>query len=272
MRNIVTLFSCCFALSSLNAMQTQPWLGNWLEFEASIFQTHTESSHVDTSHGKKPHFLHLEKSTASLEFMPLENLSTEVAIDLAKTHKESYGFEALTFGSRYNLLNDLVGDPVSLTAGLAFTLSTAHRIKDLSSTENGIFQTKLNIACGREFDYSDSGYWHLWANGYLGAASSGSPWLGAELHIERAIVDTHYFDLFLQAEKGLSPHKLHNLCSFQGYSKIGYQYEEISLKYSYKKVALGSCFLQVTKRLHARYCPTDSWSVMLGVDIPFSPW
>lgn len=273
MRRVALTLALLFvSTSSLQALQTKPWLGNWLEFEGSLYQTHTESHHVATRHATKEKELHSELTTASLEFMPLADLSTELELDLAKTQKKPYGFEAVKGGFRYSWLNDLAGDPVSLTTGLAISLSTASRVKDLSSKEHGVFETAVQVACGREFGYTEESYWHVWLATGAGLASSGSPWLGGEIHFKHVFQKEHSLDLFVQGEKCFSSHDLSHLSQFHSWSRVRYEYEEVGVKYAIKKEALGSLFLQLTRRIHARFCPTQTWSVQLGIDIPFSPW
>lgn len=261
-----------FCSVELLSLQNKPWLGNWLEFEASIYQTHVQSRTVDTASGAKHKFLHNDQTSASLEFMPYVDLSTELELNVAKTQKEPYGFESLKGACRYRLLNDLTGDDVSLTAGLVASLSTPARVKDLSSLAHGVFEVEARVALGREFALQEDGYYKAWGLVKSGIASSGAPWIGAEMHLERVFLQNHHIDLFLRAEKGLSSQRLHHLADFHSWSRIGYQYEELGLSYRLKEVALGSFYVEATTRLHARFCPKNSWSARVGFVLPFSPW
>lgn len=254
------------------ALEKEPWLGNWLEFEGALYQTHTQSKSVDTANGSRQKFLHAERTTASLEFMPLVNLSTEIALDFAKTQKRAYGFEAFKAAMRYSLFNDLTGDLLSVSTGVAASLSTPSRVKDLSSVEHGVCELEAQLALGREFGYAHGGFYRVWAYGLAGVASSGSPWLSGKIELDRILHDRHFFALFFRAERGLSSQKLRHLSDFHSWSQIGYRFEELGLKYTFKQMAVGSFYLQCTTRIHARYCPKDSWSVQLGMIIPFSPW
>lgn len=258
--------------SELVSVQNKPWLGNWLEFEASIYQTHAQSRTVDTATGTKHKRLHQDRTTASLEFMPYVDFSAELELDLAKTQKEPYGFEAITASCRYRLLNDLTGNAVSLTAGLVTSLSTPTRVKDLSTDAHGVFEVEARLAVGREFVQQEGSYYKAWGFAKTGVASSGAPWIGIEVHLERVFLQNHHVDLFFRAEKGLSSNKLHHLSDFHSWSRIGYQYEELGLGYRLKEIGLGSLYLEATTRLHARYCPKHTWSARLGFIVPFSPW
>lgn len=248
-----------------SSVEKEPWLGNWLEFEGALFQSHTQSRF-------KHKFLHAERTRASIEFMPLADLSAAFELDLVDTQSKDYGFEAIKAACRYKLLNDLTGDPVSLTCGLKAALSTPSRVKDLSSIQHGVFETEAFLVMGREFAYHDKSYYKAWGLIKSGLASSGSPWLGLEAHFTRVFKNRHYIDLFFRAEKGLSSRKLHHAHDFHSWSRIGYTYEDIGLTYRLKEIALGSLYLEATTRLHARYYPKHAWSLQLGFVIPFSPW
>jgi hypothetical protein len=209
MKKYLSLLFVCTSIN-LHAVQAEPWLGNWLEFEGAIDQKHTQSKTVDTKNGTKHIFLHQEKTSASLEFMPDPDVSAEAVLDLTKTQKRSYGFDALTASGRWKLLNDLAGDPVTLTAGLVMSLSTPKHVKDLSSTKKGVFETEARLAIGREFGLQDNAYNKVWLLAKSGIASTGSPWIGFEAVLGRSINDRHNFDIFFRSEKGLSSHKLYN--------------------------------------------------------------
>ncbi len=256
----------------LFSFQKEPWLGNWLEFVGSLYQEHTQSHSVDTKEGSKEKFLHAERTRASLEFMPLEDLSTTLELMLVDTQSKEYGFEAARVGCRYRLLNDLTGDPLSLSCGFITSLSTPKRVKDLSSIEHGVFENELFASFGREFAYHNKSYYKSWGVVKSGIASSGSPWLGLEAHFGRVLHGEHYIDLFFRAEKGLSSHKLHHLNSFHSWSRVGYTYDDVGISYRLKELAYGSFYIEAATRLHARYCPKHTLSVQLGFFIPFSPW
>jgi hypothetical protein len=263
----------CLICMPLGALEREPWLGNWLEFEAALSQKHTQSHRVDTKRRVVHKKLYKEQTSAFIEFMPFEDFSAAAQLDLAKTQRHSYGFDRVAASCRYRLLNDLIGDPVTLALGLASSLSTPSRVKDLSSNQHGVFDTEARIAFGREFIIHEGNYSKVWCQLYSGLASSGDPWLGLEAHIGQVFShEAQHLDLFFRAERGLASHKLRHLSRFHSYSRIGYEYEEVGLSYRYKEVGLGSLYAEATTRLHAHFCPKDAWSVRLGLLIPFSPW
>lgn len=258
--------------SSLSALQKEPWLGNWLECVASLNESRTQSSTVNTASGKKHDRLYADRTIATIEFTPLIDLATALELGLSKTQSKPYGFENVKASCRYRILDDLVSDPVSLTTGVVCALSTPRRVKGLSSCAHGVFETEGHFALGREFWQHARSYYQAWLLGFGGIASSGSPWVGFEAHLGRVIHQKHYFDLFFRFNKGLSSHKLHRLSNFHSWSRIGYEFEELGIGYRLKEIALGSCYIEATTRILARSCPSNVWSVKVGLVLPFSPW
>lgn len=261
------------ALSSkLAALQNEPWLGNWLEFEATLSESHTSSSRLETKKGVRRKLLHRDATAVQLEFTQKENLSWELELDLAKTQKKGYGFDALKADIRYQFLNDLRGDPVTFTLQAIGSLSTPSRVRDLSSQQHGVCDIEARLVAGREFIIDEENFYKAW--GYLssGIASSGSPWVGAQAHFGKVFCKNHLLDLFFSVEKGLSSEKLRSPHHFHSWSRIGYQYEELGLSYKLKRLGTGTFYVEGRKRLHARFCPKNSWSLTLGFTLPFSPW
>lgn len=267
------LFSCLFLtfqVTSFSAVSRQPWIGNLFEFQGSVSQSHTQSHSINTRERNKKKALYSDMTTMKLSAVPMEQLSVALELDFTKTKSHHFGFDAFKASARYDWLDDVAGDAISLTTGIATSFSTASRIADLSSQNHGVAELEVNSAVGKEFGYSDSGFYRVWAAGFAGIANQGSPWIGMECRLEKVIRDSHFIALFLQAEKGLSPGKLSKETCFRRWASIGYEFEEVGVRYSFKKYALGTAYTQVTKRVHARFCPDNSWSFQIGVNIPFS--
>lgn len=264
-----SLLSCLFlSFASLPAASRQPWLGNLYELEASLVQNHTRSSQIDTARGREHKSLHSDLTMMKLSVVPLLDTSAEVELDLARTQSHHFGFDAFKAAVRHAWLNDLAGDIVSVGTGMSASVSTSSRVADLSSHNHGVTELEMNSAIGKEFGYSDSGFYRVWAAGFVGIANKGSPWIGVECQFEKVIRDCHFIALFFQAEKGTSSNKL--CAHFHRWASVGYEFQEIGARYSFKEYSLGTVYAQVVKRIHARYCPDNSWSIQVGVMVPFS--
>jgi hypothetical protein len=270
MKRRVLLVFLLLQAAPLPAMNRQPWLGNLYEFEGAIVQEHTHSNTVSTTHGRQHKSLHSDYTKALLSVTPSTHIHAGIELDLAKTQKKGYGFDSFKAAMCYSWLNDIAGDAISLTTGLRASVSTASRVADLSSINHGICELEANLAIGKEFGYSGNGFYRAWTAGFVGSAGKGSPWIGAECHFERVIHDKHYMGIFLLAEKGTSSHKLSKHTHFRRWASIGYEFEDVGVRYAFKEAWLASAYIQVAKRIHAHFCPRNSWSVQIGITIPFS--
>lgn len=269
MKYIAALFICC---SSLSAADMSPWLGNLYEFEGAVQQEHRHSSHLATDDGIVSKKLHNNMTTFSIGFTPNQDVGVAAELICAQSQKFGYNFDALRGRVRYNVLDDLVDDPISLTAGLSGSIAPMRRVKDLSTQNHGHVEGQLDLAAGFEFGYADKSYWRTWTNGYTGIANKGAPWLGGSLHLEKHINETHTLGAFVLAEKGFSKEKLHRASDFTSWAQIGYSFNEIGFDYSYTFYSVGTCQAKVSRRLHASNCPSGVWSFILVICIPFSPW
>jgi hypothetical protein len=269
MRYILAALICS---SSLGAAQMSPWLGNLYEFEGAVSQERRHSSHLTTEDGTVSKSLHSNVTTLSLGFTPKEDIGVGLELAMAESQSVGYSFDALRGQVRYNLLNDLTDDPISLTAGVSGSVSPMRHVHDLSTQNHGHIEGQFDLAAGFEFGYADKSFWRTWAGGYTGVADKGAPWLGGSLHLERHISDTHTVGAFLLAEKGFSKHKLHHAPDFRSWAQTGYSYDEVGLEYTYTFFGVASCQAKISKCLHASNCPSGVWSFLLAVNIPFSPW
>src|SRR5207249_3886291 len=144
------------------ALQKTPWLGNLFEFEGSIVQEHTQSHELDTKEGTHHRSLHSDLTKAALHFTPQIDLSVEAELNLAKTQDHDFGFDSLKGSVRYLWLNDIAGDIISIITGAQASISPRARVADLSSQNHGVLELETYASFGKEFGYSDSGFFRTW--------------------------------------------------------------------------------------------------------------
>ena len=265
-----TLFAASFAASTACASEYAPWLGNVYEFEAKGIYEYAHSNKLDTAHGDKSHTLHSNLLKAGLLFTPHPEWDLELEAGFAETTKHSMNYDATKLAVRHSWLNDLTGDPISLTTGVTLGLQQEKFLRDLSLIRHGPFEALFHASAGKEFGYSDAQYYRAWVMGAVGVANQSSAWTKCEAHLDWIVSETHFVDLFLKAEKGHGNKRLLLHKHFHGYSHIAYRFADIGLRYEYCINSVGSLYVEAKKRLHARFCPEGLYALEVGFDIPFS--
>jgi hypothetical protein len=272
-RNIcfsLALVSLSLCMTHAEAIDRSPWPGNLLEFDGEISQEHTHSDKLATKRGTKHKDLRNNITRLSIMATPLPDWSGELEASFNKSQKYSYALDAIKVSVRKQWFNDIAGDRVSLTTGVVLASPYSKHLHDLSSDNHGNLEGEFNVGIGKEFLIEDTSYNRAWTVVYVGHALEGSPWLGASFHVERILADTHFFQLFLNAEKGYGHKKLTKHTDFKSWSRMDYQYEDIGFRYTYQMEGYGNIYGLISKRIHARFCPKNTTAVEIGLIIPFS--
>jgi hypothetical protein len=271
---ILSLFlsAQAFFISVLPATEQAPWLGNTYEFEPKVSYTHFYAPKIDLHHKTKHHHVRGNIEAFSLVFTPAADISTELEVSGFDTREHEFGLEKTKATVRYLWLNDVVGDPVSLTTGASFGYLPRRSFHDISLMHHGYYETELHAAVGKEFGFSEkeNTYYRTYFMPLFGIAERGSPWARAEAHIEGICQDTYSMDIFVKAEKGFGNHKLRHIDHFKGYADINYRFLDTGLSFKYILQDFGSIYATGTYRLAAKYGPKEMSLIEVGLVVPFS--
>ncbi len=242
------------------------------EFEAKAGYEFAQSTKVSTTKGTKERSLHSNQLIASLGFTPHPEWDAELDLSFAETSWHDFGYDSTKLAIRYLWLNDVIGDPVSLTTGISLAVQQNRFLNDLSLVRHGSFESLFHAACGKEFGFSENAYFRAWVMGAIGVANQGSAWSKGLAHINWIYDEAHFLDLFFGIEKGYGNKRLHSASRhhFPGYAHLDYHFADIGLRYDYQLTSIGKLYAQVKQRICARYCPKNTTALEVGVDVPFS--
>lgn len=230
-----------------------PWLALPYEFVSDISVTYQNYS--DISSGS-----HLKKDSAS-DFFISESLANskddmglEIEIVEACSRKQKGDLDHIEFTGRYVWLDDVAGDPISLTQGISYIVALRSSVHDISSFHHGRNEMECFLSVGKETpkeDYWESRWWGFFA---LGIADSGSPWTRARLEYGKSYTREHKFSLFADSLWGFGGKKLH-IKKFHGYGPVGHQSIDLGIGYTYQDELYGNVQANYTYRVYARNFP-----------------
>lgn len=254
----------------LSALEYSPWLGRVYEFESRLTYANAASRKIDLDHQTRHQHLCANLLTAGLLLTPAEDLSTEFEFTGAKTRDHSFMLDSTKACVRYLWLNDIPGDPVSLTTGASIAYVPTKALHDISLMHHGSFEAVFHAAVGKELDFHENSFFHPSLIVFLGVANRGSPWTALELHLEKAFSERYCLDFFLHGEKGFGSKALRSVHDFQGYAALDYRFLDAGVAFKYTIPPFGSLTLSAAQRLKGVSCPKDTTSVELALLIPFS--
>jgi hypothetical protein len=272
MASVKSVSSLAFLVltSSLFALETKPWFG---DAYASYFQSAFCYSRFNKVEGASKQLstpLNNRDLVFDLGFTPGASLDVQVEGEFGKTSHVNWAFRSGALQARYQMLDDISGDPVSLTWGLTFRGATHHFLRDVSTPYAAEFNTELTCAVGKE--WSSEGFWTMRGYGFaaIGQANRGYPWTRELFVWQFNINDTHRFSLFAEGDFGFGNKQHVNVKHFNGWGKFQHQSIDLGLSYGYKIGIYGTLTASYAHRVFAHNFPEHVNFFTLAYFIPFS--
>jgi hypothetical protein len=261
--------ACALPLTG-NALEVAPWFGNiW---ECNFTGNYTYSRYSRVQHGdpdlKSPS--NDQRFGFSLEMPLAPTWDLELEIEFVDTPRQKWGMRSYAGQFRYLWLDDVSGDPISLTTGFNVRGVSSHSLSDVSSPYHSNVNFELNTAAGKE--WSKRAFWRMrtFAFAGVGIANHGSLWVRALAAFEGNYVDKHRYQLFANSYWGFGPDRAVNVNHFHGYAKIHHQSIDIGAGYSYLFDFWGSLTIDYAFRVYARSFPEYVNFFALTYKLPFS--
>jgi hypothetical protein len=254
--------------STIDAVERRPWFGRDLEIEGRA-STLVQAYHsVDTTHGSTARpagdvFISLSASTAC------QNLAGELELIAADTRHRSFGMDSISLTGRYLWLNDVIGDPVSLTTGATLAKVFKPARRDLGTFHQGGIECEVHAAVGKEFSCQQFWMSRIWGVIGFGFADIGSAWLRANLAWERNWWERHQLRAFVHTLWGLGHNSLNLEIPFRGYGPIRHQSVDTGMRYRYAFDNGFAISLEYAYRVFASNCPQHVNLIMLRLYYPF---
>lgn len=262
------LFACALCLPLIGfATDLKPWYARYLEIQPKatyLFQTYKT---IDTGHGtihqsSDDQFLHLSVLGA------YDRWCAEIETTFAATRHRSFGFCDARLTGRYQWLDDVVGDPVSLVTGLTVVQSCKIAVHDISCFYHGDFETEIHVAAGKEVACEQFWTSRVWGVLGLGVADVGSPWIRGNFAWEYNWCDLHEVEIGAYTLWGLGGDSL-NVNHFRGYGPIKHYSIDVGLNYHMTLECGGVLGIGYYHRLFARNCPKHVNILELSYLYPF---
>lgn len=239
----------------LQALDLKPWFGNPFEFEVRPKYVYQNFNKVNTaagdlSYASNDHFVSLDVGMAIFG-----NWDAQVEVVAAQTRAHSFNFDCARIMGQYLWMDDVIGDPVSLTTGITLCQATTISLHDLGSFHHGKFEGELHVAVGREATCGSTWSSRWWVIGGLGLADVGSPWWRLDGVMEYQVCRGQYLEAGLYSLWGLGHSPLTGVTGFQGYGPIDHRSVDVGVAYIYRFDIWGSLKLGYRRRLYARNFP-----------------
>jgi hypothetical protein len=205
-----------------------------------------------------------------LEFPYSPQWSADIDLHFVDTPRQSFSFSTTAIQFRYLLLDDIVGDLVSLAIGGNIRVVSDRSLKDISCPFNGNASFVANFAMGKEITHFENWCLRLWLYGEAGIANIGSPWIEGKFGLEGNHDERHKWSLIIDYVHGYGRKRHININHFRGYGRIRHKSLDIDFSYGYQFGVWGTLFAGYKRRVIAKTCPSNVNTFYVYYCVPFS--
>jgi len=255
---------------SLCAVEVQPWFGNVYEFHFLGAYSYSRFNQVE---GAVPQLTnHFQASVVylGLDLAVSPQWSFDADFQLADTTAQSFNVRSTAAQARYLWLDDITGDPVTLTTGFNIRYTPDHALHDVSCPSHSNADFELNGSVGKEFGMNETCLLRTWAFASVGHGIVGSPWVRGMLAVETNINDQHRVGLFAEGISGYGSKTHIDPNHFDGYAKVRNKAIDLSVRYGVRTGVWGTLRFEYTRRVLARVCPENVNTWTISYLLPFS--
>lgn len=253
-----------------SAIEVQPWFGDVFEFHFLGGYCYSRFNRVENGTPQLTRPFNAHVACLGLDFSPSPEWSIDSDLQLAATTAMPFNFRSFALQGRYLWLDDIVGDPLSLTTGLSVRATGSKALRDVSCPSHGNVDFELNFSLGKEWDASDLWRFRLWGYGAVGHANRGSPWVRAIAAFEMNYDDTHKWAFYADGTNGYGRYTTVNIDHFYGYAKIRQKSIDVAARYGYRMGVWGTLRFEYQRRVLAKSCPSQVNSFLVSYLLPFS--
>ena len=156
-KSLLAIFFCIPQL--LSALPKKPWLGNVYEFFFDAEYTFSYYRHVANGEPGTKHSSNDNQFIAGLGFTPTDSLDMAIEAEVSDTTRQSWNLRSVAIQARYLWLDDIIGDPISLTTGVSIRGVHHSSLRDISCPYPAEANFELNLSLGKE--WSRGPYWNV---------------------------------------------------------------------------------------------------------------
>lgn len=256
--------------SSLQALTTKPWLGNLYEFEWQTDFTYSRYRRVEGAAVQLRSASNDKDLLFDLSFTPFTTFDVQVEVEFADTPRQALGLRSTALQVRYQWLDDISGDPLSLTTGFNLRGVSRHSLKDVSCPYASDVNFELSLSMGKE--WSNQGMWTMrtWGLTTIGIANHGFPWTRELFIWQFNWQNAHRLSLFTVGDFGFGNRQHVNVRHFDGWGKFQHQSIDIGIAYGYTISVYGILTAAYTHRLFAHNFPQSVNFFTIAYRVPFS--
>lgn len=193
----------------------------------------------------------------------------QIETTLADTEHRSFGVDNLRVTARFQLMDDISGDSVSVIAGITGTQAFRQGLDDPGSFHHGLLEGEAHLSVGQEFAREQYWDWRWWSVLGVGQADVGYSWFRASFYCEKSFCLKHRVTALVNTLWGMGHDNFVLDRHFSGYGKIRHQSVDAGLRYGYWFDCGAELSAEYVRRVYAKNFPENANRYRVSLLYPF---
>jgi hypothetical protein len=255
----------------LVALQKEPALPAPYTFEYNNSYTYQYVPTIDQAINPIDFHSHNNFYYTSLSGSFKEGQALFLGVGFNATSQSSFNFLEASIEYRVALLNQLLGDFVSVQIAPVITFVPHYRVTDVNTPYQNVFNASTILSLGAELDRGGDWIANFFLAAQGGISSDSGPFIDLELHASTKLANAYIFSVAVEELIGFGNDHVVNVGAFRGWSNIAHRSTKFCASFGYIVNVYGTLTLEFAYRPFSRsYLQNDS-SLSIGYAFPFSP-
>jgi hypothetical protein len=190
---------------------------------------------------------------------PTESVEVQGALSVAKHTGTSVYADTAQLCGRLQLLDDVAGDPISLTSAVTVTFGTNDAVRAVAEFVPSNVNAEIHLAAGKEWAECEEWKLRCWLLGAVGAANQGRPWIRGSFHVDWQPLSSWQVKCSVEAIQTFGTQTCWGPV-FPGYAEIRASWVDLQVSMAKVECLGGSLGLEARSRLWAKRAPTP-WTL-----------
>jgi hypothetical protein len=257
--------------SCLFSLEESPWLEFPYEFHFKTTFLESYYSEIQGATFQKKDYRNSWNEQFNLELAVTTLSMLDIALEgeFFQTKATSFTLESLASQLRWQVLDDIQGDPFSVALGGNLRFVPDHALRDPYVPYQGLINFEALLAVGKEFDVAFDWTKRFYVLSAVGIAIQGAPYLRVDARFDMHRKN-HLFALLLNTNFGFGQKDSIDFDHFHGYADIWHQSLDLGVAYAYLFDIYGKLGIELSYRPYAKNFPKNFSKIEIRYDFPFS--
>ncbi len=251
----------------VSAFERDPWLHEPYEFYWNNRIAADAFHRIDTATGPTLYSTTNESLQSTLGFVFLTPIDVQVQLRGVHTKEQHANLEEGAIQVRYQILDDIGEDLLSLTCGAEVAFPLRQSLADINLVHHAPIEAMIHLAAGKEWACGPHWVWRAWALAALGAGTQRSGFGYTKIQFEWARCHHQWF-CGVEGRMGFGGQDL-VIDDFFTYGSIAYRWVDVIAGYRYEWFPWGIWSVEIKHRFVSDNVPIEVTSCSIGFELPF---